>query len=60
MEVYQVTRKLAAVLHADVQGYSRLLGEAEEATLRVLGTALSRMTTLGGAAWGPGGGLTGR
>jgi adenylate cyclase len=46
MEVYQVTRKLAAVLHADVQGYSRLLGEAEEATLRVLGTALSRMTTL--------------
>ncbi len=25
-------RKLAAILHADVKGYSRLIGEDEEAT----------------------------
>jgi adenylate cyclase len=29
-------RKLTAILSADVQGYSRLMGEAEEATLRTL------------------------
>jgi adenylate cyclase len=29
-------RKLAAILHADVKGYSRLMGEDEEATLRTL------------------------
>src|SRR5215510_12386880 len=31
-----VKRKLAAILAADVQGYSRLMGEDEVATLRVL------------------------
>ena len=29
-------RKLTAILSADVQGYSRLMGEDEEATLRTL------------------------
>ena len=29
-------RKLAAILGADVFGYSRLMGEDEEATLRTL------------------------
>src|SRR5215471_9195559 len=31
-----VVRKLAAILAADVQGYSRLMGEDEVATLRTL------------------------
>src|SRR6266545_3980353 len=31
-----VERKLAAILSADVQGYSRLMGEDEEATLHTL------------------------
>jgi hypothetical protein len=29
-------RKLAAILSADVEGYSRLMGEDEEATFRTL------------------------
>ena len=29
-------RKLAAILSADVEGYSRLMGEEEEATVRTL------------------------
>jgi adenylate cyclase len=32
----QVKRKLAAILSADVQGYSRLMGEDEEGTIRAL------------------------
>ena len=32
----RVERKLAAILSADVQGYSRLMGQDEEGTLRVL------------------------
>ena len=35
-----VTRKLAAILYADVAGYSRLTGEDEEGTHRLLGTYL--------------------
>jgi len=31
-------RKLAAILSADVKGYSRLMGEDEEATIRTLTT----------------------
>src|SRR5688572_26615667 len=31
-----MTRKLAAILSADVKGYSRLMGEDEEATIRTL------------------------
>ncbi len=29
-------RKLTAILHADVVGYSRLMGDDDEATLRIL------------------------
>ena len=36
MEAHQVERKLTTILHADVQGYSRLIGEDDAATLRVL------------------------
>ena len=32
----KVKRKLAAILSADVQGYSRLMGEDEEGTIRTL------------------------
>jgi adenylate cyclase len=31
-----IARRLAAILSADVQGYSRLMGEDEEGTLRTL------------------------
>ncbi len=33
-------RRLAAILAADVVGYSRLVGEDEEGTLRTLGACL--------------------
>src|SRR6266542_3518867 len=46
MEPHRVERKLASILHADVKGYSRLIGEDEVATLRVLGAYLARMNTL--------------
>ncbi len=46
MEAQKVERKLAAILHADVKGYSRLIGEAEVATLRVLAAYLEMMTIL--------------
>jgi adenylate cyclase len=36
MTTQEVKRKLAAILSADVRGYSRLMGEDEEATLRTL------------------------
>ncbi|MBI3795666.1 MAG: tetratricopeptide repeat protein [Deltaproteobacteria bacterium] len=36
MEAHEVKRKLVAIFAADVQGYSRLMGEDEEATLRTL------------------------
>src|SRR6266849_1882485 len=38
-----IERKLAAILSADVQGFSRLMGEDEEATLRTL-TASRQVT----------------
>ncbi len=34
----QLKRKLAAILSADVKGYSKLMGEDEEWTLRTLNT----------------------
>jgi adenylate cyclase len=34
----QMKRKLAAILSADVRGYSRLMGEDEEGTIRTLKT----------------------
>jgi class 3 adenylate cyclase len=39
-------RKLAAIFSADVQGYSRLMGEDEGATIRTLTTYREVMTTL--------------
>src|SRR6267378_5713214 len=41
-----VERRLAAILHADVQGYSRLLGEDEVTTLRTVASHLALMRTL--------------
>src|SRR5690242_13744947 len=38
-------RKLAAILSADVKGYSRLMGEDEEATIRTLTAYREVMTT---------------
>jgi adenylate cyclase len=39
-------RKLAAILSADVHGYSRLMGEDEEATIRTLTAYREVMTSL--------------
>ena len=39
-------RKLAAIFSADVQGYSRLMGDDEEATIRTLTTYRDIMTGL--------------
>lgn len=39
-----VTRKLAAILYADVAGYSRLTGEDEEGTHRILSACLDAIT----------------
>ena len=39
-------RKLAAIFSADVEGYSRLMGNDEESTIRTLTTYRSVMTTL--------------
>lgn len=41
-----VERKLAAILSADVKGYSRLMGEDDEATVRTLTARRALMTTL--------------
>jgi len=38
MTIQEVKRKLAAILSADVKGYSRLMGEDEEGTIRTLNT----------------------
>src|SRR5262245_24887109 len=46
MDSQTVTRRLAAILSADVQGYSRLMGDDEEATLRTLTTYREVMTAL--------------
>ncbi len=46
MENPDFKRKLAAIFHADVKGYSRLMGEDEEATLRTLTVHLETMTAL--------------
>ena len=39
-------RKLTAILSADVKGYSRLMGEDEEATIRTLTAYHKLMATL--------------
>src|SRR3989441_9663836 len=41
-----IERKLTAILSADVKGYSRLMGEDEEATIRTLTAYRAVMTTL--------------
>jgi adenylate cyclase len=41
-----MARKLAAILSADVKGYSRLMGEDEEATIRTLTAHQEAMTAL--------------
>ena len=46
MTTQEVKRKLAAILSADVKGYSRLMGEDEELTVRTLNTYKTVMTGL--------------
>src|SRR5512139_1662859 len=46
MTTQEVKRKLAAILSADVKGYSRLMGEDEEATVRTLNAYKEVMTSL--------------
>src|SRR6266545_1225973 len=46
MESYSIERKLAAILSADVKGYSRLMGEDEVATIRTLTAYREVMATL--------------
>jgi adenylate cyclase len=46
MTTQEVKRKLAAILSADVKGYSRLMGEDEEATVRTLNAYKEAMTNL--------------
>jgi len=46
MSTQEVKRKLAAILSADVKGYSRLMGEDEKGTVRTLNTYKRLMTGL--------------
>jgi adenylate cyclase len=46
MTTQDINRKLAAILSADVKGYSRLMGEDEEWTLRTLNTYKQVMRSL--------------
>jgi adenylate cyclase len=46
MATQEVKRKLTAILSADVKGYSRLMGEDEEGTIRILNTYKERMSNL--------------
>ncbi len=46
MEAHRIERKLAAILSADVKGYSRLMGADEEATLHTLTAYRKVMDTL--------------
>ena len=46
MSTENVERKLAAILHADIKGYSRLMGEDEVATIRTLTSYREAITTL--------------
>ena len=46
MESAASARKLAAILNADVQGYSRLMADDEAATVRTITAYRGAMTTL--------------
>ena len=46
MEASPVNRRLAAILAADIAGYSRLMAEDEEATLRTLGAYRAAISDL--------------
>jgi len=46
MAAQDFKRKLAAILHADVKGYSRLMGEDEEATVSTLTACMEVMSLL--------------
>jgi len=46
MTIQEVKRKLAAILSADVKGYSRLMGEDEKLTIRTLNAYKEVMTGL--------------
>jgi adenylate cyclase len=46
MTAEKFKRKLAAILSADVKGYSRLMGEDEEGTIRTLNAYKEVMTGL--------------
>jgi adenylate cyclase len=46
MTTQEVKRKLAAIFSADVKGYSRLMGEDEEGTIRTLNTYKEVMLSL--------------
>jgi len=46
MTTQEVKRKLAAILSADVKGYSRLMGEDEEGTIQTLNTYKEAMSNL--------------
>jgi adenylate cyclase len=46
MTTQEVKRKLTAILSADVKGYSRLMGENEVQTLKILSAYFQIMTTL--------------
>ena len=46
MSPEEFKRKLTAILSADVEGYSRLMGEDEDATIRTLTTYRELMSTL--------------
>jgi len=46
MTTQEVKRKLTTILSADVKGYSRLMGEDEKGTVRILNTYKEVMTSL--------------
>ena len=46
MTIQEVKRKLAAILSADVEGYSRLMGQDEVSTIRTLTAYKEAMTDL--------------
>jgi len=46
MTAQELKRKLTAILSADVKGYSRLMGDDEEWTVRTLDTFKNVITTV--------------